>query len=196
MFTRATTPRSRYAIELHHKLIDVNARAYVTLSTGSPARCGTAVAARDHRRVRAGLAPARTHPYSEQGVQIASARRCGTSWEAPASTSRDGRDSCAPRRRLDRYPQWLIADVGPTVTEVLKAVGRNTRHPAARTGHSYSCRPPPVSRAAVQQIGRFMAKRTRQRPETTPIDKRLTLVLTPSIGLAVGTASWWRQTSA
>src|SRR5205807_4718741 len=68
---------------------------------------------------------------------------------------------------LDNYPQWLIADVRPTVAEVLKAVGR--KHlviPGRRNRAFLLLQTRLMSRcSALKQIGRFMAKGLGKQPK-------------------------------
>jgi short-subunit dehydrogenase len=166
MFTPADAPEILdMPIELHHKLIDVNARAYVTLAHrfAGPMRDrgrGAVIIVASG----AGLAPT---PFASQysankAYQIAFGE---TLWYELGGTGVDVLVMIGGLMRtqgdaLDRYPKWLIADVGPTVTEVLKAVGRKHLVIPGRKNRAFLLLQTRLlsRRAALQQIGRFMAK--------------------------------------
>lgn len=166
MLTPADTPEILdMPIELHHRLIDVNARAYVTLIH----RFAGAMRHRGRGAViivasGAGLVPA---PYTSQysankAYQIAFGEAL---WYELHGVGVDVLVMVGGLMRtqgdaLDRYPGWLMADVGPTVTEVLRAVGRKHLIIPGRVNRAFLLLQTRIlsRRVAVRQIGRFMAK--------------------------------------
>ncbi|MFP1155479.1 SDR family NAD(P)-dependent oxidoreductase [Mycobacterium sherrisii] len=166
MFTpKETPPILDMPLEVHHRMLDINARAYTTLVH----TIGNRMRERNRGSIvivasGAGLTSAPfTAAYSaNKAFQIALGEAL---WFELGDTDIDVLVMIGGLMRtqgdaLDQYPRWMIAEPAPVVREVLNALGRKHMVIPGLTNRIFTLVQTRVNsrRRTVQTIGRFMAK--------------------------------------
>lgn len=166
MFTpKETPPILDMPLEVHHRMLDINARAYTTLihtigNTMREQNRGSIVIVASG----AGLTSAPfTAAYSaNKAFQIALGEAL---WFELGDTGIDVLAMVGGLMRtqgdaLDRYPQWMIAEPEDVVREVFHALGRKRMIIPGRANSAFTLVQTRLSsrRRTVQSIGRFMVK--------------------------------------
>lgn len=166
MFTPADTPPILdMPLEVHHRMLDINARAYTTLIH----TIGNSMRARNRGSIvivasGAGLTSAPfTGAYSaNKSFQITLGEAL---WFELGETDVDvlvviGGLMRTQGDALDQYPKWMIAEPAPVVREVLNALGRKHMIIPGLLNRAFTLAQTRLSsrRRTVDTIGRFMAK--------------------------------------
>lgn len=166
MYTPTDTPPILdMALDVHHRMLDINARAYTTLIH----TIGNRMRERNRGSIvivasGAGLTSTPfTGAYSaNKAFQIALGEAL---WFELGRTDVDvlimiGGLMHTQGDALDQYPKWLIAEPEPVVREVLQAVGRKHMIIPGLVNRIFTLAQTRLSsrRRTVDTIGRFMAK--------------------------------------